>query len=138
MHEQLDAQLATAATILIVLLLFGQVVLMAAHLWAPMSRTADRLIVDENAPLDEGPEVTDRESPEYGAPAPPPGKWRWAALAMLLAGAAIGLFAAWRVCDGSAERNRWLAVLVVAALVVAWGVFTFRLIARAPDVFEAL
>jgi len=138
MDERLDAQLATAATILIVLLLFGQVILMAVHLWSPMARTADRLIVDEDAPLYEGPDVSSREAPDYDAPPPPPGPLRWAALAMTLAGGALGLLAAWRVYDGSAERNRWLAVMLIAGLVVAWGVFSFRLIVRAPQVFEAL
>ena len=136
--ERLDAQLATVATVLIILLLFGQVVLMGAHLWAPMARTADRLTVDEDAPLYEGPDTSGREAPAVDAPPPAPGPWRWAALAMTLAGAVVGIFAAWRVHAGSAERNRWLAVLVIAGLVVAWGVFTWRLIVRAPVVFQRL
>lgn len=138
MDERLDAQLATGATILIVLLLFGQVILMAVHLWSPMARTADRLIVDEDAPLYEGPDTGQREAPDYNAPPPPPGPLRWVALAITLGGATLGLLAAWRVYDGSAERNRWLAVMVIAGLVVAWGIFSFRLIARAPEVFKAM
>lgn len=128
--EQLDAQLATAATLLIVLLLFGQVVLMAAHLWVPIVRTADRLIEDEGAPLYEGPDVADGEAPAPQAPPSASGGWRWAALGMALVGAGLGLLAAWRVHRGSAERNRWLAVIAIAALVVIWGIFTFRLIVR--------
>ncbi len=111
---------------------------MAVHLWAPMARTAERLTVDEDAPLYEGPDASGREVPAADAPPPAPGPWRWAALAMTLVGAVAGIFAAWRVHDGSAERNRWLAVLVIASLVVAWGVFTFRLISRAPEVFQRL
>jgi hypothetical protein len=135
MDERLDARLSVAATILIVVLLLGQVVLLGAHLWAPMARTADRLIIDENAPLEEGPEVADgrRGAPEQ-APAPDP--WRWVALAMTLISAGAGLFAAWRLRQGTAERNRWMTVLVIGGLAVAWGIFTFRLIARSSIIFE--
>ncbi|MFW5869025.1 MAG: hypothetical protein ACOCX2_14465 [Armatimonadota bacterium] len=136
MDEKRDARFAIVATILIVALLLGQVVLLAAHLWAPMVRTADRLIADENAPLDEGPEVA--AGPEADAePAPArPDPWRWVALAMTVLCAALGLFAAWRLHEDSAERGRWMTVLMVAALAVAWGIFTFRLIARSAIIFE--
>jgi hypothetical protein len=133
MDDRLDARLATAATILIVVLLLGQVVLLAAHLWAPMARTADRLIVDEDAPLgeEEVPADADVERDVLGA-----GPWRWVALGLSVLAAGIGLFAAWRLYDASAERNRWMTVLVIAGLAIVWGIFTFRLIARSAIIFE--
>lgn len=138
MDDKLDAQLSVAATVLIVVLLLGQVVLLAAHIWAPMARTADRLIVDENAPLGDEPELTDGGPPVADAEAASAGPWRWVALAISVLAIGLGLFAAWRVHQGSGERNRWLAVMVIAGLVVVWGVFTFRLIARSAMLFEGL
>lgn len=110
---------------------------MAAYVWAPMARTADRLIADENAPLSGEPAPV---SPDVAGDATPPqpDRWRWVALGMTMLAALTGIFAAWRVYDGSAERNRWLAVIAVAALVVIWGIFTFRLIVRSPEVFGGL
>ena len=134
MDERLDAQISVAATVFIVVLLLGQVVLLAAHLWAPMARTADRLIVDENAPLGDEPGVGEGRTTESGEPTPDP--WRWVALAMTVFSAGTAVFAAWRLRQGTAERNRWMTVLVVGALGVAWGVFTFRLIARSAIIFE--
>ncbi|MGI5818057.1 MAG: hypothetical protein ACOX9R_08160 [Armatimonadota bacterium] len=136
MDERIDAQLSTVAVILIVVLLFGQIVLLAAHLWAPLARTADRLIEDEHAPLPMEALPDQPQAPASDATAPQPDPWRWVALAMTALGAGLGLFAVWRVHDKSAERNRWLAVLVIAILVVAWGSFTFRLIARSSVIFE--
>ena len=135
MDDTTDHRLATAATILIVVLLLGQVVLLAAHLWAPMARTADRLIVDENAPLEEGSNIDGRAGAEDARPLGS-GPWRWVALGLSLVSAGIGLFGAWRLHAGSAERNRWMTVLVIAGLAVVWGIFTFRLIARSAVIFE--
>lgn len=135
MDDSLDARLSTAATILIVVLLLGQVVLMAAHLWAPIARTADRLIVDENAPLIGEQAPGDEQVPEADGPALS-SAWRWVALGIALVAAGTGLFAAWRIREGSGERNRWVAVLVIAGLVIVWGIFTFRLIARSSIIFE--
>lgn len=134
MSEELDARLSTAATVLIVVLLLGQVVLLAAHLWAPMARTADRLITDDHAPL-----LGEVDGEEFVAEAEPPAMstgWRWVALGISALAAAMGLFAAWRVREGSGERNRWMTVLVVAGLVILWGIFTFRMIARSAIIFE--
>ncbi|MFW6438036.1 MAG: hypothetical protein ACOCZ7_03385 [Armatimonadota bacterium] len=137
MSEQLDARLSVAAVIIIVILLLGQVVLLAAHLWAPLARTADRLIVDEDAPIGgEPPGVSADEQPVRERTPQPSSAWRWVALGLSMLGATLGLFAAWRLYDGTAERNRWMTVLVVAALAIVWGIFTFRLIARSSIIFE--
>jgi len=136
MDDKRDTQLATAATILIVILLLGQVVLLAAHLWAPIARTADRLIEDENAPIGDEPGITDGARAGEQGPPVPAGPWRWVALAMTVLCAGIGLFAAWRLHEGTAERKRWMTVLVIAGLAVVWGIFTFRLIARSAIIFE--
>ncbi|MFW6437951.1 MAG: hypothetical protein ACOCZ7_02960 [Armatimonadota bacterium] len=134
MDDERDAQLATAATILIAILLLGQVVLLAAHLWAPIARTADRLIEDEDAPLGEEPSLDVADAADE--PPVPSGPWRWVALGMTVVSAALGLAAAWRLHAGTAERKRWMTVLVIAALAIAWGIFTFRLIARSAIIFE--
>ncbi|GEM_PF-4133850 len=111
------------------MLLFGQVVLMAAHIWSPIMATAEGLLEDENAPLygveepEAGPDVAQEEAPRS--------PWRLVALAMTVIAAGIGLFAAWRLHKGSLERNRWVAVLAVSALVVVWGIYTIRVIERA-------
>jgi hypothetical protein len=110
-------------------LLFGQIVLMAAHIWSPITTTAEGLLEDENAPL-YGVEEPALEADEAEAEAPR-SPWRWVALALTAAAAGIGLFGAWRLYRGSLERNRWLAVLAVSALVIVWGVYTYRLIERA-------
>ena len=118
--------MATIATILTMVLLFGQIVLMAAHIWSPITTTAEGLLEDENAPL-YGVEEPALEADEAEAPRSP---WRLVALALTAAAAGIGLFGAWRLHKGSLERNRWLAVLAVSALVIVWGVYTYRLIER--------
>ncbi len=137
MSEKVDTRLSVIAVIVIVILLLGQVVLLAAHLWAPLARTADRLIVDEDAPIgDEPPPISTGEEAVPDSVDRPSDAWRWVALGLSVLGAALGLFAAWRLYDGTAERNRWMTVLVVAALAIVWGIFTFRLIARSSIIFE--
>ncbi|NLO06363.1 MAG: hypothetical protein GX131_11115 [candidate division WS1 bacterium] len=134
MDERLDGQLAIIATMLVVVLLFGQIVLMAMHVWAPITHTADRLIVDEDAPIGDEPVA---EGPE-GTYEAPRGPWYGVGIALSVTAGMLGLFAAWRIRDGSTERNRWISVLVLAALVVVWGIFTLRLIARSPQMFGRL
>ncbi len=133
--EARDEQLAIAGTILVVMLLFGQIVLLAVHIWLPMTRAADRLTREEDEVM-VGEPGGDVGPPAAAQPGPNP--WRWAAIGLSVLGAALGLLAAQQLYSGTAERIRWGWVLALSALVIAWGIFTARLISRSAEMFEGL
>ncbi len=142
MDEGLDTQLSVAALVLVVVLLAGQVVLMATSLWLPVAGVANQLLEDEpDAYQAAPPPPPEAQIPGRPAPAePPPGPtpWRWAAYGMSLLGLCIAGFAAWRLHGYTMERMRWTWVMVMAVLMASVGIFTAWTMVRQALMFQQL
>ncbi len=136
MAEDFDTQLSLVAVVLVVVLMAGQVVLLAIHLWLPMAGLADSLLKEPEPfpsglqPANEGP---NRDGGREGAGL---SSWQWLAWGLALASLALAGFAGWRLYCGTTERIRWTWVLALAALTSVWGVFGATAIGRNIAMFE--
>ena len=144
MDEALDSQLSVAALVLVVLLLAGQVILMAASLWMPVAGVANALLEDEPDVYPLEPQlVRPGEMPPPGPAAqqqPPrgPTPWRWAAYGMSFLALCIAGFASWRLRNYSQERMRWTWVMVAGVLTASVGIFTAWMMVRQAYMFAGL
>lgn len=132
MDEGRDTQLAFIASVLLVIIIAGQVVLLAAHLWVPMAGAAEWLLEDE-PPLDEsaGGAGTAAE------PAPAARSARWLSVAIASAVVAAGLagLAAFMLRGYTVEVRRWRWVLALGGLATVWGLLVAWMIWRSSEMF---
>lgn len=133
MDEGRDAQLAFAASVLLVLVIAGQVVLLAAHLWVPMAGAADWLLREDEALLDEGAEGA--EAATAPAEATRPGWWLWAAIASAVVSAALVGLAVFMLRGYTVELRRWRWVLALGGLGTVWGLLVAWMIWRSSVMF---
>jgi len=116
MEERRDEVLAVVALALATVLFAGQGVLVALAAVAPLASKAYDLASEDpdvETPLDEA------------GPARP---WWAYSLAMVAAGAGLGLWALVRLQRGTSVRGRWTWALVMAGVAALSGVFTWRLL----------
>jgi len=140
-EDRREELLSWAALIAILLMLAGEVALLATHLWLPLARATERVAEEEYA---EGL-ATEEPLPADAEPAPAPlemqrrpSPWRWAAYAITAAAAALVVVALRRRTEGTTEPGRWLWVLLMAGLVVIWGLLTAWLMTRQAFMFEQI
>lgn len=139
MAEDFDAQLLLVAVVLVVVLMAGQVVLLATHLWLPIAGVANSLLEEEPELFSSGSTcrtkvttnltVPTSQGVPYGSGSL--GLWHFVSLAP--AG-----FAGGRLYCLTAERMRWTWALALAAPASVWGVFSGTIIGRDIAMFEGL
>ncbi len=130
MDDRLDAQLSLGAVVLVVFLIAGQVILLAAHLWVPMAQTANLLLEDEPDLYGTGADdatSTDEADADRGPRLSP---WRWAAYATSALALGLGVFAVRRLLGNTGERVRWTWVLLLSAFAALFGLFSAWVVVR--------
>ncbi len=130
MDERLDAQLSLGAAVLVVFLIAGQVILLAAHLWVPMAQTANLLLDDEPDLYGPGADAATSTAGADAARGPRPSPWRWAAYATSALALGLGVFAVRRLLGNTSERTRWTWVLLLSAFAALFGLFSAWVVVR--------
>lgn len=132
MDEARDAQLAFIASVLLVVLIAGQVVLLVAHLWVPMAGAAEWLLEDE-PPLDESAGGTGPSAEQ--APAARSRGWLSVAIGSAVVAAGLAVLAAVMLRGYTVEVRRWRWVLALGGLAAVWGLLVAWMIWRSSELF---
>lgn len=132
MDEARDAQLAFIASVLLVVLIAGQVVLLVAHLWVPMAGAAEWLLEDEPA-LDAAPGGT--ATAAEPVPAVRSAGWLSVAIASAVVAAGLAVLAAVMLRGYTVEVRRWRWVLALGGLAAVWGLLVAWMIWRSSELF---